>query len=76
MLHDAAGAVRLQTGKRPGYCYMIGRGTNCCVLGHVTGLLICLYVKKLSNLHFQFNRLLNQYVFDCFRCWADCEYHT
>ena len=23
--HDAAGAVRLQTGKGPGYCYMIGR---------------------------------------------------
>ena len=24
ILHDAARAVRLQTGKRPGYCYMIG----------------------------------------------------
>ena len=23
ILHDAAGAVRLQTGKGPGYCYMI-----------------------------------------------------
>ena len=44
-LHDAAGAVRLQTGKGPGYCYMIGRGPNCCLLGHVTGLLFCLYVK-------------------------------
>ena len=45
ILHDAAGAVRLQTGKAPGYCYMIGRGPNCCLLGHVTGLLFCLYVK-------------------------------
>ena len=45
VLHDAAGAVRLQTGKGPGYCYMIGRGPNCCLLGHVTGLLFCLYVK-------------------------------
>ena len=44
-LHDAAGAVRLQTGKGSGYCYMIGRGPNCCLLGHVTGLLFCLYVK-------------------------------
>ena len=44
-LHDAAGAVRLQTGKGPGYCYMIGQGPNCCLLGHVTGLLFCLYVK-------------------------------
>ena len=45
ILHDTAGVVRLQTGKGPGYCYMIGRGTNCCLLGHVTGLLFCLYVK-------------------------------
>ena len=29
ILHDAAGAVRLQTGKGPSYCYMIGRGRNC-----------------------------------------------
>ena len=38
ILHDAAGAVPLQIGKVPGYCYMIGRGPNCCLLGHVTGL--------------------------------------
>ena len=45
ILHDAAGAVRLQTGKGPGYCYMIGRGPNYCLLGNVAGLLFCLYVK-------------------------------
>ena len=39
ILHDAAGAVRLQTRKGPGYCYMIGRDPNCCLFGHVTGLL-------------------------------------
>ena len=44
-LHDAAGAVRAHNGKGPGYCYMIGRGPNSCLLGHVTGLLFCLYVK-------------------------------
>ena len=44
LLHDAAGAVRLQTGKGPGYCYMICRGPNCCLPGHVTGILFCLYV--------------------------------
>ena len=44
-LHDAAGAVRLQTGKEAGYCSEIGRDPNCCLLGHVTGLLFCLYVK-------------------------------
>ena len=45
ILHDAAGAVRSQSGKGPGYCYMIGRGPNSCLLGLVTGLLFCLYVK-------------------------------
>ena len=45
VLHDAAGAVRSQTGKGPGCCYTIGRGPNFCLLGHVTGRLICFYVK-------------------------------
>ena len=45
ILHDAAGAVRAHSGKGPGYCYMIGRGPNSCLLGHVTVLLFCLYVK-------------------------------
>ena len=36
ILHDAAGAVRAHSKKGPGYCY---------VIGHVTGLLFCLYVK-------------------------------
>ena len=44
-LHNAAGAKRSHTGKSPGYCYMIGRGPNSCLLGYVTGLLFCLYVK-------------------------------
>ena len=48
ILHDAAGAVRLQTGKGPGYCNMIGRGSNYCLFGHVTGLCFCLYVKNLK----------------------------
>ena len=45
LLHDATGAVRLQIGKGPGYCYMINRGPNSCLLSHMTGLLFCLYVK-------------------------------
>ena len=44
-LRDAAGAVRSQSGRGPGYCYLIGRGLNSCLLGHVTGLLFGLYVK-------------------------------
>ena len=45
ILHDAAGAVRAHIGKGPGYCYLIGRGPNSCLLGHVTGRLSCLYIK-------------------------------
>ena len=45
ILHNAAGEVRSHSGKGPGYCYMIGRGPNSCLLCHVTGLLFCLYVK-------------------------------
>ena len=45
ILHDAARAVRAHSGQRLGYCYMIGWGPNSCLLGHVTGLLFCLYVK-------------------------------
>ena len=45
ILHDAAGALRAQSGKGPGYCYMIRRGPNSCLLGHVTGLLFCPNVK-------------------------------
>ena len=52
ILHDAVGAVRLKTGKGPGYCYMIARGSNCCMLDHVTGLLFCLYVKILQPSNF------------------------
>ena len=44
-LHDAAGAVRSHTGKGPGYCYIIGQGPNSCLIGHLTGLLNCSYVK-------------------------------
>ena len=45
ILHDAVGAFRSHSGKGLGYCYMIGRGPKSCLLGHVTGLLFCLYVK-------------------------------
>ena len=44
-LLDAAGAVYLHNGNEPGYCCMIGRCPNSCLLGHVTGLLYCLYLK-------------------------------
>ena len=61
ILHDAAAAVPAHGGKGPGYCYMIARGANSCLLGNVTELLFCFYV-KLSALHFQLYQLLKQFV--------------
>ena len=61
ILHDAAGAVRTHSGKGPGYCYMIGRGTNFCLLGHLTGLFFCFNVKL----------CISQYIFDCTRYRAN-----
>ena len=45
ILHDAAGAVWAHSSKAFGYFDIIGRGPTSCLLGHVTGLLFCLYVK-------------------------------
>ena len=45
ILQDAAGGERAHSGEGPGYCYKIGRRPNSCLLGHVTGLLLCPYVK-------------------------------
>ena len=49
ILHDAAGYMKSTAGynKGPGYCYMLPNWklTNSCYLGHVTGLLFCLYLK-------------------------------
>ena len=40
ILNDAAPAVRLDTGRGPCYFYMIGRGPNGCLLGHVTATIV------------------------------------
>ena len=74
-LHDAVGAVRAQSGKGLGYCYMIGRGPNSCLLGQVTGLLSCHNVKLFlpSIFYFQLCRLLKQYVLHCTRYWVGRE---
>ena len=45
ILHDTAGCLYLHNGKGPGSFCLIGRGPNSCLLGHVTGLLYCLYLK-------------------------------
>ena len=53
-LNDAAEALHSQRGKGPGYCYMIGRGPKSCLLGHVTRLLFCLYVKLFLPCFYKF----------------------
>ena len=45
ILQDAAGAVRAHSGKSPGYSNMTVRRPNSCLLGHVTGLLVCRFFK-------------------------------
>ena len=45
ILHGAAAAVYTEKRKGPGYCYKIGRGENSCLFDHITGLLLCLYLK-------------------------------
>ena len=67
MLHDAAGAVRAHSGKEPDYCYKIGQPPNSYFLGHVTGLLFCLYVKVFLPSTLQLCRFLKQYVLHCTR---------
>ena len=54
ILHDAAGVLRAHSGKGPGYSYKIGRGPYSCLLGHVTGLLFCHYVKLFLPSIFKF----------------------
>ena len=65
ILHDAAWAVKTHSSKGPAYWYLIGRGPNSCLLGHVTGLPFCLYAKL-----FKLCRRLQQYVLDCTRYWT------
>ena len=58
-LHDAAGAVPAHSGKGQGYCYLIGRGLNSCLLSRVTRLLFRLYVK-----------LVLPSIFNCVDLWS------
>lgn len=44
-LHDAAGSVKTKSGKGPGYCYTLKNFPNSFLLGHVTGLAYCVYLK-------------------------------
>ena len=47
ILHETAGPMRSHSGEGHGYCYMVGRRKNSCLLGHITWLLSCFWVKLL-----------------------------
>ena len=50
-LHDAAGAVRAHSGKGPGYCYVIGRGSKFMFAWSRDWTTLLLLRKILSALH-------------------------
>ena len=42
IFHDAAGFMKSEYNKGPGYCYSFKNfPINCCLLGHVTGIAYC-----------------------------------
>ena len=57
ILHDSAGAVKATTNKGPGYCYMLTNFPSSCFLGHLTGLIFCVFIKFY---HPQFFKMLDR----------------
>ena len=45
ILHDSAGAVKATTNQGPGFCYMLPQFPSSCLLGHITGLFFCVFIK-------------------------------
>ena len=45
ILHDAAGFVREVYNTGPTYCYVLPRKCNSSLIGHLSGITFCLYIK-------------------------------
>ena len=45
ILHDSAGAVKATTNHEPCYCYLLPQIPSSCLLGHITGLFFCIFIK-------------------------------
>ena len=71
ILHDAAGAVRAHSGKGPWLLLHDWTRTKFLLDWSRDWTIILSLHKNPSTLHFQLNRLLNQYVFDCLRYRAN-----
>ena len=56
VLHDAAGYMREVHNTGPGYCYALENfPINSCVLGHISGLMFCMWQKLFNSLYKQFD---------------------
>ena len=53
ILDDSAWAVKATTNHEPGYCYMIPEIPSSCLLGQITGLFFCIYIKMCHPRIFQ-----------------------
>ena len=52
IMHDAAGYMRRQHNVGPGYCYVFsGCPINSCLLGHLSGILYCSFLKFFSPIY-------------------------
>lgn len=52
IFHDAAGYMKETHNKGPGYCYAVPCSTfNSCIMGHVSGLCYCIYLKFFNPLY-------------------------
>ena len=45
ILHNSAGDVKTTKDEGPGYCYMLPQLPSSSLLGNITGLFFCLYIK-------------------------------
>ncbi len=52
ILHDAAGFMKRYSDSGPGYCYACPYvKINSCFLGHVSGIIYCLYLKYFNSFY-------------------------
>ena len=57
ILHDAAGFIRGHYGQGPGYSYVIQCPINSCFIGHMSGIMFCL-----------FQKIFRGNIFSCIEC--------
>ena len=61
ILHDAAGFIRKFYQQGPTYCFMLPWNCNKSLLGHLSGIAFCLFIKmKKKNRILSFTRMLDE----------------